>query len=253
MSQEKGCLAIAVIEAIAITGIVSFLGGGTWTILGIFCIVAFITLFIFMKIESKRNAELKKTIDGLSEDKRKQLNVVVSQTHNVFKQNSKSVKNYPIMFSGRGDTAMGPGPLQYGSIAPAVSVIINEDGTVHAFTFATSNSVLFSTVKDKDTQKGTVMMDVQEAARIGNGLGGIGASASAAANAMKINSEGGLKVEHKITVHRLICRVSDAEIMINSLWVDGEQKRIPSSKKSVQELCDTLNEKIKAQNQKSLQ
>ena len=90
------------------------------------------------------------------------------------------------------------------------------------------------------------MMDVGQAAMIGSGLGGIGAGAYSAAQAAKINSEGGLKVQHDVKINRISYRTPDIDVEIQKLWIDGEETKVPTYRKDTQELCNQLNSRIGA-------
>ena len=214
--------------------------------------------------QEKKNA----SINELKETKQKLLLKLKEELLNSLKNSDKKNKSYPIKFLGQGNSVLGFKRI-VGAITNDICCVVSEDGSVIDYYFAPYRLTNpFAVIKEKEKQRNTVMMDVQEAARIGNGIGGIGAAASAAANASKINSQGGLRVEHNVTAHHLFfiteadkeidnpgnnsssvahinpVLTTKAMVEIRFLWINGEQVRVPSTKKEVAELCDRLNKKM---------
>lgn len=82
----------------------------------------------------------------------------------------------------------------------------------------------FVTEKYEYTISGRTAMDVQGAAILGNALGGIGAAASAAANAAEINSQGGLVVHQKMTAYHILLVTPGQETLIEELYLTEKGK-----------------------------
>ena len=67
---------------------------------------------------------------------------------------------------------------------------------------------------------GRCEMDVEKAAMLGHGLGGVGAGISAAANAAKINSEGGLLVHQNMKAYNIILITPGQESILEEIYLD---------------------------------
>ena len=94
---------------------------------------------------------------------------------------------------------------------------------------------------------GRCEMDVEKAAMLGHGLGGVGAGISAAANAAKINSEGGLLVHQTMTAYNIILSTPGQESILEELYLAEGGKltkvEMPSKmdKKTANNIVSRLN------------
>lgn len=91
-----------------------------------------------------------------------------------------------------------------------------------------STDVQFQAEKYEYKVSGHCQMDVEKAARLGSGLGGLGAGVSAAVNAAKINSEGGLLVQQNMTAYNIVLSTPGQDSVIEGLYLieDGKLKKV---------------------------
>lgn len=106
------------------------------------------------------------------------------------------------------------------------TVLTQDSGVdfVEAKRFA--KDVQFQIEKYEYKISGHCEMDVEKAAMLGHGLGGVGAGISAAANAAKINSEGGLLVHQTMTAYNIILLTPGQESILEELYLTEGGKLI---------------------------
>lgn len=241
MKFRKAAIAIMTIVSLVVIYVINGVLKIDSALLGTAVILAILVIGvgILAIIDRKRTRKLNESIYN-SEDKK--LATSLRRYLTKFADDKNVYRNdVLIAFEGFGGH-LEMKPL-YGVITKeCVCICDKKNNFVHFYKGNLKEHISFAKFKEKIQRKGKTMMDVDRAARIGNGLGGLGGAAYSAAKAMEANANGGIDVTYSDKVDKFSIRMPKFEAEIQTLYVKGKHEYVRDVSDTIKKLTELLEE-----------